>query len=399
MLSAHDESSVVFDALQAGAAGYLLKEASRDEIVAAVFAVARGESVLPSDVAAGLVGEIRLRSPSDTPVLTEREREILRLIADGKSLRRDRRDPVHRRHDREDACPARLRQAGRLRPCGRGRRGDPQASDRVAVRAVSEEDLLAAGERRVAWLRIAAVGLIAAAERLPHPNPNEPTFEVAAVIVLCLRARRARARLPRPARPQARARRDGDRRALDQRPRLSLRRPVLRRAARLLPDPDLRRLPLRLADHADGDRGRRPRLRPPGRDPSGAARRTTPSRFVAVQTGYLAWIGVASALFSGLLAARTQRLIQLARGRKQLLADVMTAEERERRDLAEALHDHAIQNLLAARQDIEDALKTRPERGARARPLERWPRASPISAARSSSCIRTCSSRRAWSRR
>ena len=86
MLSAHDESSVVFDALQAGAAGYLLKEASRDEIVAAVFAVARGESVLPSDVAAGLVGEIRLRSPSDTPVLTEREREILRLIADGKSF-------------------------------------------------------------------------------------------------------------------------------------------------------------------------------------------------------------------------------------------------------------------------------------------------------------------------
>ncbi len=86
MLSAHDESSVVFDALQAGAAGYLLKEASRDEIVAAVFAVARGESVLPSDVAAGLVGEIRLRSPSETPVLTAREREILRLIADGKSF-------------------------------------------------------------------------------------------------------------------------------------------------------------------------------------------------------------------------------------------------------------------------------------------------------------------------
>jgi two-component system nitrate/nitrite response regulator NarL len=86
MLSAHDESSVVYDALQAGAAGYLLKEASRDEIVAAVFAVARGESILPSEVAAGLVGEIRFRSPADTPVLTEREREILKLIADGKSF-------------------------------------------------------------------------------------------------------------------------------------------------------------------------------------------------------------------------------------------------------------------------------------------------------------------------
>jgi two-component system, NarL family, nitrate/nitrite response regulator NarL len=86
MLSAHDESSVVYDALQAGAAGYLLKEASRDEIVAAVLAVARGESVLPAEVGAGLVGEIRLRSPSETLVLTQREREIMRLIANGKSF-------------------------------------------------------------------------------------------------------------------------------------------------------------------------------------------------------------------------------------------------------------------------------------------------------------------------
>jgi two-component system nitrate/nitrite response regulator NarL len=85
-LSSHDESSVVYEALQAGASGYLLKEASRDEIVAAVFAVARGESVLPTEVAAGLVGEIRLRSPSETPALTDREREILRLIAAGKSF-------------------------------------------------------------------------------------------------------------------------------------------------------------------------------------------------------------------------------------------------------------------------------------------------------------------------
>jgi len=86
VLSAHDESSVVFDALQAGASGYLLKEASRDEIVAGVLAVARGESVLPPAVAAGLVGEIRLRSSSDTPALSEREREILSLTAQGKSF-------------------------------------------------------------------------------------------------------------------------------------------------------------------------------------------------------------------------------------------------------------------------------------------------------------------------
>jgi two-component system, NarL family, nitrate/nitrite response regulator NarL len=86
ILSAHDDSSVVYEALQAGASGFLPKEASREQIVDAVFAVARGESVLPSGLAAGLVGEIRLRSSSDAPALTERERQILRLMADGKSF-------------------------------------------------------------------------------------------------------------------------------------------------------------------------------------------------------------------------------------------------------------------------------------------------------------------------
>ena len=86
LLSAHNESSVVYEALQAGAAGYLPKESSREQIVEAVFAVARGEPVLPSAVAAGLVGEIRLRSSTDQPALTDRERQILRLVAEGKSF-------------------------------------------------------------------------------------------------------------------------------------------------------------------------------------------------------------------------------------------------------------------------------------------------------------------------
>jgi two-component system nitrate/nitrite response regulator NarL len=86
LLSAHNESTLVYEALQTGAAGYLSKEAEREQIVDAVLAVARGESVLTADVAAGLVGEIRLRAGTEPPVLTEREREILRLIADGKSF-------------------------------------------------------------------------------------------------------------------------------------------------------------------------------------------------------------------------------------------------------------------------------------------------------------------------
>ncbi len=86
LLSAHNESTLVYEALQTGAAGFLSKEAEREQIVDAVLAVARGESVLSAEVAAGLVGEIRLRAANDAPVLTDREREILRLIADGKSF-------------------------------------------------------------------------------------------------------------------------------------------------------------------------------------------------------------------------------------------------------------------------------------------------------------------------
>ena len=86
LVSAFNDPSVVYQALEAGAAGFLSKEASRDQIVDGVLACARGENVLPPGVAAGLVTEIRLRRQSNSPILTEREREILRLIADGKSL-------------------------------------------------------------------------------------------------------------------------------------------------------------------------------------------------------------------------------------------------------------------------------------------------------------------------
>ena len=85
-LSAHTESSVVYTTLEAGGSGFLSKEARREQIVDAVVAVAAGRDVVPADVAAGLVSEIRLRSRSDAPVLMAREREILKLIAAGRSL-------------------------------------------------------------------------------------------------------------------------------------------------------------------------------------------------------------------------------------------------------------------------------------------------------------------------
>ena len=86
LVSAFTDSGVVYRALETGAAGFVSKEARREQIADAVLACARGENVVPPEVAAGLVSEIRLRKQNDAPALTPREQEILHLIAAGKSL-------------------------------------------------------------------------------------------------------------------------------------------------------------------------------------------------------------------------------------------------------------------------------------------------------------------------
>lgn len=86
LLSALTDGGIVYRALETGAAGYLAKEARREEIVDAVLACARGDNILSAELASRLVSEIRLRSHDAAPILTEREHEILRLIAAGRSL-------------------------------------------------------------------------------------------------------------------------------------------------------------------------------------------------------------------------------------------------------------------------------------------------------------------------
>jgi two-component system NarL family sensor kinase len=77
-------------------------------------------------------------------------------------------------------------------------------------------------------------------------------------------------------------------------------------------------------------------------------------RHVLVHAGYLGWVGAAAILLSAMLARFHRRVAALIRQREHLLADAMSAEDRERQALAEALHDDAIQNLLAARQDLQE---------------------------------------------
>ncbi len=81
-------------------------------------------------------------------------------------------------------------------------------------------------------------------------------------------------------------------------------------------------------------------------------------RYIAVQAGYLIWIAAAAALLSLALARRTRRIGELALQARHLLTDAMSAEERERQRLAEALHDSALQNLLSVRHDLQELDQT-----------------------------------------
>ncbi len=84
VLTTYDTDSHVLAAIEAGATGYLLKDAPRTEMLRAVRAVARGEAVLSPAVAARLMS--RVRSPGAGP-LSQREVEVLELVASGTTNR------------------------------------------------------------------------------------------------------------------------------------------------------------------------------------------------------------------------------------------------------------------------------------------------------------------------
>jgi two-component system, NarL family, nitrate/nitrite response regulator NarL len=86
LVSAHDESAIVFGALQQGAAGFLPKESTRSELVNAVLDCAKGRDVVAPSLASGLAGEIRKSAEPVGPVLSPREREVLQMIAAGSSV-------------------------------------------------------------------------------------------------------------------------------------------------------------------------------------------------------------------------------------------------------------------------------------------------------------------------
>ena len=87
VLSLFEDEDSVFLALRAGARGYVLKDADEEELTGAIRAVARGEAIFSQAVAGRVLAFFALprQAPTVFPELTDREREILGLLAKGQS--------------------------------------------------------------------------------------------------------------------------------------------------------------------------------------------------------------------------------------------------------------------------------------------------------------------------
>ncbi len=87
VLSGHDDQQYVFDAIKAGASGYLLKTAEIEEVIATVEAAAAGGSKLDPDLAMRVLSEFQKYQKEESSgvfqPLTPREREILQLMSEG----------------------------------------------------------------------------------------------------------------------------------------------------------------------------------------------------------------------------------------------------------------------------------------------------------------------------
>jgi two-component system response regulator NreC len=85
VLSMHKESVYVREILKAGARGYILKDAIDSELLNAVRSVARGDGYISPAVSGALLSDYRKDVTDPADLLTKREREVLQLIAEGKT--------------------------------------------------------------------------------------------------------------------------------------------------------------------------------------------------------------------------------------------------------------------------------------------------------------------------
>jgi two-component system, NarL family, nitrate/nitrite response regulator NarL len=85
LIAAEPPPKHVYAAIASGAAGYLTTDTDARQLCEAISAVARGRTVLAPELQAGIAGEIRLREVRERPILSDRERETVKLVAQGLS--------------------------------------------------------------------------------------------------------------------------------------------------------------------------------------------------------------------------------------------------------------------------------------------------------------------------
>jgi DNA-binding NarL/FixJ family response regulator len=82
ILSMHDDERYLFEALKAGASGYVLKRQADQDLLDAVRAVQRGEPFLTPDAQRALIKDVLERGLTDSDELTPREQEVVKLVAE-----------------------------------------------------------------------------------------------------------------------------------------------------------------------------------------------------------------------------------------------------------------------------------------------------------------------------
>jgi two-component system response regulator NreC len=87
LLTQHDEDQYIFEALEAGVKGYVLKSQAASDLVQAIKQISRGQTYLSPGVSAAVMEAFRSKSERRRDPLTARERQVLQLIAEGKSTK------------------------------------------------------------------------------------------------------------------------------------------------------------------------------------------------------------------------------------------------------------------------------------------------------------------------
>ena len=160
ILTSFDDDEALFQAIMAGAAGYVLKQIRSSELIDAVRRVAAGQSLLDPVVTARVLERLRTGPEQDARIarLSAQERHVLELLAEGLTNRQIGRAPVPRREDGQE-----LRDVGSVEDGdgpshrGRGLRGEaprPAASaavTRAARRSAGRSALVDQRQRSAVW--------------------------------------------------------------------------------------------------------------------------------------------------------------------------------------------------------------------------------------------------------